>query len=71
MNTVDWKTPSVTSNDARGLAVRQMAYLRDVAGGTTQSLITRQCFDAPGRLVEQRDARLTDAPKHNPEGAGR
>jgi insecticidal toxin complex protein TccC len=65
MNTVDWKTPSVTSNDARGLAVRQMAYLRDVAGGTTQSLITRQCFDAPGRLVEQRDARLTDAPKPN------
>ncbi|WP_223525690.1 RHS repeat-associated core domain-containing protein [Pseudomonas sp. A-B-26] len=63
--TVDWKTPSVTAIDARGLAVRQMIYLRNVPGGTVQTLITRQCFDNLGRLMEQRDARLLNAAKPN------
>jgi insecticidal toxin complex protein TccC len=65
MSTVDWQTPSVKSFDSRGLAVRQIAYWRTVAGGPVETLITRQHFDVIGRLVEQRDARLVDAPKPN------
>jgi insecticidal toxin complex protein TccC len=65
MSTVDWQTPSVKSFDSRGLAVRQIAYWRTVAGGPVETLITRQHFDVLGRLVEQRDARLADAPKPN------
>ena len=65
MPTVDWQTPSLKSFDARGLAVRQIAYWRTVAGGPVETLITRQHFDVLGRLVEQRDARLADAPKPN------
>ena len=65
MSTVDWQTPSVKSFDSRGLAVRQIAYWRTVADGPVETLITRQHFDVIGRLVEQRDARLADAPKPN------
>jgi len=65
MSTVDRNTPSVTSHDARGLAVRQIAYLRTVAGGPVEPLITRLRHDVIGRLVEQRDPRLADAPKPN------
>jgi insecticidal toxin complex protein TccC len=65
MSTVDWQTPSVKSFDSRGLAVRKIAYWRTVAGGPVETLITRQHFDVIGRRVEQRDARLVDAPKPN------
>jgi insecticidal toxin complex protein TccC len=65
MSTVDRNTPSVTSHDARGLAVRQIAYLRTVAGGPVEPLITRLHHDVIGRLVEQRDPRLAEAPKPN------
>jgi insecticidal toxin complex protein TccC len=65
MPSVDWKTPAVVSNDARGLAVRQIAYLRTLAGGPVEPRITRQRHDVIGRLVEQRDARLDDSPRPN------
>lgn len=65
MSTVDWKTPSVASHDARGLPVRQIAYLRNEAGGTVEPLITRLRHDVIGRQVEQRDPRLANAPKPN------
>ncbi len=65
MTSVDWKTPSVTSIDARGLAVRQIAYWRTVAGGPVETLITRLRNDVIGRPVEQRDPRLADALKPN------
>jgi insecticidal toxin complex protein TccC len=64
-NKVDWNTPSVTANDGRGLAVCQLVYLRSVPGGPVETHITRQCFDTLGRLVEQRDARLANAPRPN------
>ncbi|MBN3863878.1 RHS repeat-associated core domain-containing protein [Pseudomonas frederiksbergensis] len=60
MNTsVHWRTPSLAATDSRGLAIRQVAYLRKVAGGEVQALITRQHHDVAGRLVAQRDPRLT------------
>ncbi|MBF6041022.1 RHS repeat-associated core domain-containing protein [Pseudomonas sp. P154a] len=64
-STVDWKTPWVKAIDGRRLTVRQMAYLRSVPGGPVETHITRQRFDTLGRPVEQRDARLANAPRPN------
>jgi RHS repeat-associated protein len=56
--TVHWRTPNVTAIDSRGLAIRQIAYLRKVNDGPLETLITRQRHDAAGRLLEQWDPRL-------------
>ncbi len=53
-----WRTPSLTASDGRGLPVRQVAYLRTVAGDTPKALVTRQHHDVAGRLVAQQDPRL-------------
>ncbi|MEB2654825.1 toxin, partial [Pseudomonas siliginis] len=53
-----WRTPSLTVSDGRGLPVRQVAYLRTVAGDTPSALVTRQHHDVAGRLVAQQDPRL-------------
>ncbi|WP_261398126.1 RHS repeat domain-containing protein [Pseudomonas sp. DR48] len=63
MSTAHCNTPSVTSHDARGLPVRQIAYLRSEAG--VLPLITRLRHDVIGRPVEQRDPRLAAALKPN------
>ncbi|WP_122612475.1 RHS repeat-associated core domain-containing protein [Pseudomonas viridiflava] len=56
-----WRTPSLTASDGRGLPVRQVAYLRTVAGDTPKALVTRQHHDVAGRLVAQQDPRLPTA----------
>ncbi|MFJ7109502.1 RHS repeat domain-containing protein [Pseudomonas sp. NPDC098740] len=56
--TVHWRTPNVTAIDSRGLPIRQIAYLRKVTAGPVENLITRQHYDAAGRLLEQWDPRL-------------
>ncbi len=56
-----WRTPSLTASDGRGLPVRQVAYLRTVAGDTPSALVTRQRHDVAGRLVAQQDPRLPTA----------
>jgi insecticidal toxin complex protein TccC len=56
--TVHWRTPNLTVIDSRGLPIRQIAYLRKVAAGPVETLITRQHYDAAGRLLEQWDPRL-------------
>lgn len=53
-------TPSIKSHDPRQLPVRQVEYLRQVAGGPTQALVTRQQHDPSGRLVMQLDPRRVD-----------
>ena len=55
---VHWRTPSLTVNDGRGLPIRQIGYLRSVAGEPAIALITRQGYDVTGRNVTQRDPRL-------------
>ncbi len=63
---VHWRTPELKANDPRGLPIRQVAYLRKVAGGAVDTLITRQRHDTLGRLVEQWDPRLFGkAPRPN------
>ncbi|WP_085655992.1 RHS repeat domain-containing protein [Pseudomonas sp. B11(2017)] len=52
------RTPAVTVNDSRGLAVRQVAYLRTLAEDTPLGLVTRLGYDAAGRVIAQRDPRL-------------
>ncbi|MHA3739165.1 RHS repeat-associated core domain-containing protein [Pseudomonas sp. Eth.TT006] len=52
------RTPSVDVFDGRGLSIRQVAYLRNVASAPVQPLITRQFHDVAGRPVEQWDPRL-------------
>jgi len=64
--TVHTHTPALSVIDGRGLLVRQVAYWRKVAGGPLETLITRQQYDAPGRLVQQWDPRLFgNAPRPN------
>ncbi|MCE6979965.1 RHS repeat-associated core domain-containing protein [Pseudomonas frederiksbergensis] len=57
-STVDHRTPTLTANDPRHLPVRQVAYLRKVANGPVQALITRQHFNAAGQQVALWDPRL-------------
>ena len=59
------RTPALTVSDGRGLPIRQVAYLRTVASDTATALVTRQHYDAAGRLVAQWDPRLFGAPKPN------
>ncbi|TMU81715.1 toxin [Pseudomonas fluorescens] len=59
MALVHRRTPALAVSDARGLPVRQVAYLRSVAADTPESLVTRQVHDHAGRLVEQWDPRLS------------
>ncbi|PZW91083.1 RHS repeat-associated protein [Pseudomonas sp. 478] len=54
---VHQRTPSLTVHESRGLPVRQVAYLRVVADGPVETLITRQQHDGAGRLLEQWDPR--------------
>uniref|UniRef100_UPI001F56601C hypothetical protein n=1 Tax=unclassified Pseudomonas TaxID=196821 RepID=UPI001F56601C len=53
------RTPALAVSDARGMPVRQVAYLRTVAEDTATALITRQHHDHAGRLLEQWDPRLS------------
>ncbi|WP_448725041.1 RHS repeat-associated core domain-containing protein [Pseudomonas farris] len=53
------RTPSLNVIDGRGLPIRQIAYLRTVAGETATALVTRQQHDAAGHLVAQWDPRLS------------
>lgn len=55
---VDRHTPTLSVSDSRGLPVRQITYLRSVAGETAIALISRQQFDPAARLLAQRDPRL-------------
>ncbi|MFJ4195559.1 RHS repeat domain-containing protein [Pseudomonas sp. NPDC089534] len=52
------RTPAVTVTDGRGLAVRQVAYLRTQAEDTALGLVTRLGYDDAGRVIAQRDPRL-------------
>ncbi|HWH86971.1 MAG TPA: RHS repeat-associated core domain-containing protein [Pseudomonas sp.] len=51
-----WHTPALSVIDGRGLAVRQVAYMR--CEGVIKALVNRQQHDAAGRPVTQRDPRL-------------
>jgi len=55
---VHWHTPSLAVIGPRGEAIRQVDYLRRVAGEDVQALIARQHYDVAGRLVALRDPRL-------------
>ena len=57
-SSVHRRTPSLTVHESRGLMVRQVAYLRAVAGSPVETLITRHRYDVAGRMVEQSDPRL-------------
>lgn len=58
---LDSATPSVTALDPRGLAVRQIDYLRSRANAQPIPRITRQKYDWQGRLSACTDPRLEAA----------
>jgi insecticidal toxin complex protein TccC len=63
---IDAHTPSVSVVDPRGLAVRTVAYCRHPLSPSIETRITRNRFDAAGRLVAAWDPRLWGtAPKSN------
>lgn len=55
------RTPEVVAWDGRGLAVRQIAYLRKAADAAIEPLITRQYYNVIGAEIEKWDARLFGA----------
>ncbi|MDX9676803.1 RHS repeat-associated core domain-containing protein [Pseudomonas zeae] len=55
------RTPSLTVIDGRGLPVRKVAYLRSMAGNTSSTLVICQEHNLAGRLITQRDPRLSMA----------
>ncbi|MCE6979963.1 RHS repeat-associated core domain-containing protein [Pseudomonas frederiksbergensis] len=57
-DSISWHTPSLAVMGPRGLPIRHVEYLRNVAGAEVQSLITRQQYNAAGHLVTQWDPRL-------------
>ncbi|MGF6091049.1 RHS repeat domain-containing protein [Pseudomonas sp. 18173] len=59
-------TPTLSVIDPRTLAIRSVGYCRHPDRPVIDPRITRQCFDAAGRLVESWDPRLWGtAPKPN------
>jgi insecticidal toxin complex protein TccC len=64
---IDARTPRVSVVDSRGLTVRNVAYCRNpLIPSTLETRITRNHFDAAGRLVASWDPRLWGtAPKPN------
>jgi RHS repeat-associated protein len=63
---IDAHTPSVSVVDSRSLAVRNVAYCRHPRNPSIETRITRNHFDAAGRLVASWDPRLWGtAPKPN------
>ncbi|RON05343.1 type IV secretion protein Rhs [Pseudomonas brassicacearum] len=54
----DTATPTLSVMDPRGLAIRSVGYCRQRAGQAIDTRITRQIFDAAGRLSESWDPRL-------------
>ncbi|WP_240321653.1 RHS repeat domain-containing protein [Pseudomonas fluorescens] len=55
---VHGNTPALQANDPRAIGIRQVAYLRNVAGEDVQTLVTRRLHDVAGRAVGQQDPRL-------------
>lgn len=63
---IDAHTPTLSVADSRGLAVRNVAYCRHPLNPSIETRITRNHFDAAGRLVASWDPRLWGtAPKPN------
>ncbi|WP_028621038.1 RHS repeat domain-containing protein [Pseudomonas sp. Ant30-3] len=59
-------TPTLTAMEPRSLAIRSVAYCRRPDNAVIESRITRQIFDAQGRMAETWDPRLWGtAPKPN------
>ncbi|MFJ4142252.1 RHS repeat domain-containing protein [Pseudomonas sp. NPDC089734] len=52
-------TPTLTVTDPRGLVVRSVAFCRREQDQPTDERVTRHTHDAAGRLIGQRDPRLT------------
>ncbi|MBV4470377.1 hypothetical protein [Pseudomonas siliginis] len=59
--TMHSRTPSLSATDGRGFTVRQIDYLRNLAGASPKALVTRQQYDLAGRLALQQDPRLAVA----------
>lgn len=55
---MDQRTPRLMAFDPRNLPVRSVDYWRNIENGPTQQRITRNLFDATGRLAKQWDPRL-------------
>ncbi|MCP1420222.1 insecticidal toxin complex protein TccC [Pseudomonas laurylsulfativorans] len=63
---IDAHTPTLSVADSRGLAVRNVAYCRHPLNPSIEARITRNHFDAAGRLVASWDPRLWGtAPRPN------
>ncbi|WLH13745.1 RHS repeat protein [Pseudomonas hefeiensis] len=55
---MDQRTPRLMAFDPRNLPVRSVDYWRNIENGPTQQRITRNLFEAAGRLAKQWDPRL-------------
>lgn len=46
--TMHLRTPSLSATDGRGFTVRQVDYLRNLAGASPKALVTRQQYNLAG-----------------------
>lgn len=60
MSLHDTATPTLLVHDPRALVVRGVGYCRQQPDELLQPRITRQCFDAAGRLAQSWDPRLSN-----------
>ncbi|ERT12695.1 RHS repeat protein [Photorhabdus temperata] len=65
-STLYQRTPIVNVYDNRGLTIRNINFHRTVAGGDTDTRITRHQYDARGHLSKNIDPRLYDANSEKP-----
>ncbi|MGV8001300.1 RHS repeat protein [Photorhabdus temperata subsp. temperata] len=65
-STLYQRTPTVNVYDNRGLTIRNINFHRTVAGGDTDTRITRHQYDARGYLSKNIDPRLYDANSEKP-----
>ncbi|MGV7960070.1 RHS repeat protein [Photorhabdus tasmaniensis] len=59
-------TPTVSVYDNRGLTIRDIGFHRTVAGGNTDTRISRHQYDVHGRLIQSIDPRLYDVNSAKP-----
>jgi len=64
-HTIYAKTPDLAAFDARGLPIRQVAYLCNKVGGEIETLISRDVHKAAGQLIEKWDPRLSKPAMRN------
>ncbi|MEJ5059171.1 MULTISPECIES: RHS repeat domain-containing protein [unclassified Pseudomonas] len=64
---LDYSTPAIMVIEPRGLIVRKIMYCRNVAGGETETRVTRQVYNHAAQQVANWDPRLLKLAESQPD----